>query len=332
MLTLQNMNETFCIERNAEVGDLTTFRIPARAAALVRWHDIADLLRALADDSLPRPLKVIGGGSNLLLTKPFEGTLLLRTGQPRVTVEGLVMQADAHAVLDSLCELTASLALRGMENLSGIPGTLGGALVQNAGAYGAETGALLIDAELLDTVGGGLLTVGRDWMRYAYRSSRLKAEAGRYVILSARLQLRLESAPANLDYGNLRELADPTPWRVRQAVLSTRRAKLPEPAEVGSAGSFFRNPEVPAGLLDADMPRYDLGNGLYKVPAAWLIDRAGLKGASVGGASVWPGQPLVIVNTDGHATADDVVALEHMIVSEVHRRFNITLNPEVEHL
>ncbi len=326
------MNETFCIERDAEVGHLTTFRIPARAAALVRWRDVADLRRALADDSLPRPLKVIGGGSNLLLTKPFGGTLLLRTGEPKAVIADMVMQADAHAVLDGLCELTASLGLRGMENLSGIPGTLGGALVQNAGAYGAETGALLIDAELLDTVSGRLLTVSREWMRYAYRSSRLKAEAGRYVIISARLQLQPESAPANLDYGTLRELSDPTPRRVRQAVLSTRRAKLPDPAEVGSAGSFFRNPEVPAALLEADMPRYDLGNGLYKVPAAWLIDRAGLKGAAVGGASVWPGQPLVIVNTDGRATAADVVGLEHTIVSEVQRRFNITLNPEVEHL
>lgn len=314
---------------------MATFGVPARAAAVVSWHTADDLAAIVADRSLPRPLKVIGGGSNLLFTKPFGGTLLVRRSLPRVEHSGVEWTADANAVLDDLCDMTASAGFRGMENLSGIPGTLGGALVQNAGAYGAETGDLLAEATLFDLQSGQILTVGREQMGYSYRHSRLKTAGGRYVILSATLRLQPGSTPANIDYGNLRATlgdTEPTPAAVRRAVLEVRRSKLPDVAAVGSAGSFFRNPEVDASKLSADMPRYDLGGGRYKVPAAWLIDHAGMKGASVGGASTWPAQPLVIVNTDGRATVADVVGLEQKIVRAVEERFAITLTPEVEHL
>lgn len=321
------------VDYDVEVGRLTTFGVAAKAAALVIWQSISDL-SDLGD--LPQPLKVVGGGSNLLFTGDFGGTLLLRAGAAEARrLSDTLFDVDAHMVLDDFCAAAAAAGLRGAENLSGIPGTLGGALVQNAGAYGAETGSLLVDATLFDLQTGKMLTVGRDWMEFAYRSSRLKAEGGRYVVVSARLQLLPPSAPANVDYGNLRATlgdAEPTPEVVRRAVLATRASKLPDPAETGSAGSFFRNPEVSAELLLPEMPRYDLGNGLFKVPAAWLIDQCGLKGARVGGAAVWPPQPLVIVNADGHATAADVLALEHLIVDSVRRRFSITLIPEVEHL
>ncbi|MBD5178739.1 MAG: UDP-N-acetylmuramate dehydrogenase [Bacteroidales bacterium] len=321
------------IETNVEVGGLATFGVEAKAAALVRWRT-ADDLRNL--NEVPRPLKVVGGGSNLLFTGDFGGTLLLREGPAKMRrLSATRFDVDAHMVLDDFCAAVAEAGLRGAENLSGIPGTLGGALVQNAGAYGAETGSLLVDATLFDLQTGRTLTVDREWMEFAYRSSRLKTEGGRYVVLSARLELLPPSAAANVDYGNLRATlgdAEPTPEAVRRAVLATRDSKLPDPATVGSAGSFFRNPEVGAELLRPEMPRYDLGNGLYKVPAAWLIDQCGLKGTAVGGAAVWPLQPLVIVNADGRATAADVLELEQTIVSAVERRFSITLIPEVEHL
>lgn len=323
---------TLNVKYDAEVGLLTTFRIPARAAALAQWHTPDDLREALR---LRGKLKPMGAGSNLLFTKDYSGILLQRVGEPQVDIDGAVWTVDAHIALDDLCARTALSDLRGMENLSGIPGTLGGALVQNAGAYGAETGDLLLSAELMDLATGEILNVNRDWMEYSYRSSRLKREDGRYMILRARLRLLPGDAPANVDYGNLRAMLghrEPTPAAVREAVLQTRAAKLPDPAEVGSAGSFFRNPEVPAELLRDDMPRYPLPNGLYKVPAAWLIDHAGLKDARCGGASLWPSQPLVIVNTCGTATAADVLALEQLIIAKVKTTYNITLTPEVEHL
>ncbi len=329
------MNTKIEIKRNAEVGHLATFGVAARAAALAIWHNAADLAAIVEMDELPRPLKVIGGGSNLLFTGDFGGTLLLRSGRPQAGIDGLTVKADAHIELDRLCELTAGAGLRGMENLSGIPGTLGGALVQNAGAYGAETGSLLKNALLFDLESARTLVVDREWMQYAYRSSRLKESGGRYVIVEAELTLNSADTPANLDYGNLRAMSgsdNPSPQAVREIVRQVRASKLPDPASVGSAGSFFRNPEVDAAKLTPEMPRYDLGNGLYKVPAAWLIDHAGMKGSAAGGASTWPTQPLVIVNTQGTASAADILELEHKIVSAVSERFSITLIPEVEHL
>lgn len=323
------------IKRNAQVGPLTTFGLPAVAAALVEWETPDDLRRVIADPSLPRPLKPLGGGSNLLFTGEFGGTLLRCVAMPSVELNGMRLTASANAVLDDLCEFTAHIGLRGMENLSDIPGTLGGALVQNAGAYGAETGALLESALLMDLTDGRELRVDRQWFGYSYRSSRLKEEEGRYLILSATLLLEPSSAPARIDYGNLSAVLGsdtPTPGRVRDAVISVRESKLPSPDTVGSAGSFFRNPEVDPALLTDDMPRYLLPSGLAKVPAAWLIDRCGLKGYSIGGAMVWPRQPLVIVNADGSATAADVLALENHIVRTVRDRYGITLQPEVEHL
>lgn len=328
------MND-FKIQYDAEVSDLTTFGVPARTAALVEWQTESDLMAILADRSLPRPLKVIGGGSNLLFTKPFEGTILHRTGRPEVVICGDSLVADANARLDDLCDIAATKGFRGLENLSGIPGTLGGAIVQNAGAYGAEISDVLLHINLLDLQTGEFFGVHPDWMRYAYRNSRLKEEADRYVVLNASLKLSQASEPARLDYGNLRAIlgdTDPTPEAVRHAVLEVRDSKLPDPASVGSAGSFFRNPEVDQSLLTPEMPRYELADGRFKVPAAWLIDHAGLRGAAVGGASTWPGQPLVIVNTDGNASAADILELERLIVNTVRERFNITLTPEVEHL
>lgn len=321
------------IEHNAQAAPLTTFGVRATVGTLARWSEPGDLA---AIEWGREPVKVIGGGSNLLFTGDFDGTLLLREGIAEIKQgSDLVWTVDGHAVLDDVCAAATSANLRGLENLSGIPGTLGGALVQNAGAYGAEVGALLIDARLYDLKEHRELTLTRADMRFAYRSSRLKEENGRYVIISASLQLLPASAPANIAYGNLSlalEGLEPTPANVRRAVLATRAAKLPDPKEVGSAGSFFRNPEIGADLLQPDMPRYDLGNGLYKVPAAWLIDQCGLKGATRGGAAVWPQQPLVIVNATGSATAADILALENHIVNTVSKRFHITLIPEVEHL
>ena len=321
------------IERWADIAPLTTFGIPARAAALVRWTDADDLRQVMADESLPRPLKAIGGGSNLLFTSDFEGTILLREApEGERFVPGLPV--SGAMVLDEFCRQAAEAGVRGPENLSGIPGTIGGALVQNAGAYGAEIGEFLAAARLFDTVSGEVLTVSRDWMRFAYRHSRLKEESGRYIIVDALFEFA-DDAPARLEYGNLsRELqgTEPTAQAVRDAVIRVRNSKLPQPAEVGSAGSFFRNPEVDPAMLEPEMPRFILPSGLAKVPAAWLIDRCGFKGARRGGAMVWPQQPLVICNPEFKATAADVVALENEIIGAVKERFNITLLPEVEHL
>lgn len=320
------------ILNDIDITYLTTFGVPVRAACVCQWstaEDLIDLSRC------PRPLKFVGGGSNLLFTGDFQGTVFTRVSVPQVELRGRRVIADAHIELDALCHLTAAAGLRGMENLSGIPGTLGGALVQNAGAYGAETGEFLRSATLFDLEDNCLMTVDRPWMQFAYRTSRLKSAGGRYVVISAELELLSPDSEARLDYGNLRhalEGKNPTPMAVRRTVLATRAAKLPDPADTGSAGSFFRNPEVDPSMVPDGAPHFELPNGLVKVPAAWLIDRCGLKGARCGGAATWPSQPLVIVNAEGSATAADVLELEHYIINTVSSRFGITLVPEVEHL
>lgn len=319
------------IIRNVDLDSLTTFALPGSAAALARWSN-ADDLASLGDMDLPQPIMPLGGGSNLLFTKPFEGTLLQCAIEPEARFDGLTVTAPVSMTLDSLCAQTCSLGLRGMENLSGIPGSLGGAIVQNAGAYGAETTDRLTSVTLFDLQQRQLFTATRQWLAPAYRHTRLKAEPGRYVVVNATFTLLPGSASAQLDYGNLRDTlqqADPTPEAVRQAILQIRSQKLPDPAQTGSAGSFFRNPEVAVPPTGA--PAYPLENGLYKVPAAWLIDQCGLKGQRIGGAVVWPHQPLIIAN-DSEATAADVLALEDLIVQTVRQRFGITLTPEVEHV
>lgn len=338
------------IQFNVPVSDLTTFRLPAKAACVVRYDGEDDLRAILADNSLPRPLKPIGEGSNLLFTGDYPGTLLLCDNRDADFVmlgSGKVMvEASAGVVMDTLIEECCRKRLWGVENLSGIPGTAGASVVQNVGAYGVEICDVLDSVTALDTMTMSTVTMKPAQLDYGYRNSLFKREdrRGRYIVLKVRLLLSTHPSP-RLDYANLRSLVDGdspdlTPMDVRDAVISMRDSKLPAPALIGSAGSFFKNPVIPASEFHRleeenpglDIPRYVNPDGTVKVPAAWLIDRCGLKGATEGGAAVWHKQPLVIVNATGRAIPADVLALESRVKSEVKSRFGIELSPEVEHL
>ncbi len=338
------------IQFKAQISDLTTFGIQAKAACVVRYHDEADLREILADDSLPRPLKPIGEGSNLLFTGDFAGTLLLcdnrdaefvMLGSGKVAVE-----AAAGVVMDALIEECCRKGIWGLENLSGIPGTAGASVVQNVGAYGVEVCDLLDKVTAIDTETMQTVDFSVDQLDYGYRTSLFKTEGikGRYIVTKVRFMLSSKPQP-RLQYANLSSIVDAdssdiSPMDVRDAVLSMRDTKLPNPAVTGSAGSFFKNPVISADDFnrlvlvnpDKEIPRYVTSEGMVKVPAAWLIDQCGLKGATIGGAAVWHKQPLVIVNATGDATSADVLQLEAMIIEKVKERFGITLSPEVEHI
>lgn len=314
------------IHHNADITGLTTFRVPALCRMLVEWDDIDDLRQIVDTIDCPRPFLAIGGGSNLLFTGPFEGTVLLRRNQ---------------LTLDSLCDEMAAAGVWGFENLSGIPGTIYGAVVQNAGAYGTEMADVVKSVTLFDLQTARTLSLENCDLHFRYRHSLLKEPeyAGRYVIVD----VEFETAATGPQTGHaaIRKIVgerDVTPMEVRLAVLALRDSKLPNPAETGSAGSFFRNPELSVDqyLLFAaknpDAPHFDTPDGRVKVPAAWLIDHAGLKGVTEGGAMVWPSQPLVITNPQGLATADDVMALERRIQCTVKNLFDIDLTPEVQHI
>ncbi|MBD5229622.1 MAG: UDP-N-acetylmuramate dehydrogenase [Bacteroidales bacterium] len=332
---------------NADVRDFTTFGIPAKAAMVIYYDSEQELMSILADTTLPRPLKHLGQGSNILFTEDFPGTILIsRIAGYEVTElsQGRVMvAASAGTVMDTLCRDLADRGVWGLENLSGIPGTVGASAVQNVGAYGVEAGNRIALVEAVDTVTLRRYTLTRDMMQFGYRHSAFKCDEmrDRYIILTVHFELTSIPSP-QLDYANLRSIVgdNPSACDMRNAVIAIRDSKLPDPARVGSAGSFFKNPvisseqfaRIEASMPDCKVPRFIVGEDEVKIPAAWLIDKAGCKEMTEGGASLWPRQPLVIVNTDGTATGSDVTRLERRIIMAVDSRFGITLHPEVEHI
>ena len=301
-------------------------------------------------------LKHIGGGSNLLFTGDFPGTVL-HSAIRHIDVisdsdDEVLVRVGAGVEFDKLCEWAAGRSLWGPENLSHIPGEAGAAAVQNIGAYGVEAKDIIREVRAFDLVSRKFLTFSVEECNYGYRDSFFKSPEGkdRYIITGIVFAFRRNGSPI-LEYGNLRETLlsrcpCPTPSDVREAIISIRRTKLPEVGEVGSAGSFFKNPVVSREVFDnvvrvsgrdeASVPHYPVpgpgGEPWVKIPAAWLIDQCGWKGAVRGGAGVWPSQPLGIINASGEASPEEILALEECIRMSVSDRFGIVLSPEVEHI
>ena len=301
-------------------------------------------------------LKHIGGGSNLLFTGDFPGTVL-HSAIRHIDVisdsdDEVLVRVGAGVEFDKLCEWAAGRGLWGPENLSHIPGEAGAAAVQNIGAYGVEAKDIIREVRAFDLVSRKFLTFSVEECNYGYRDSFFKSPEGkdRYIITGVVFAFRRNGSPI-LEYGNLRETLlsrcpCPTPSDVRETIISIRRTKLPEIGEVGSAGSFFKNPVVSrevfgnvvriSGRDEASVPHYPVpgpgGEPWVKIPAAWLIDQCGWKGAVRGGAGVWPSQPLVIINASGEASPEEILALEECIRMSVSDRFGIVLSPEVEHI
>lgn len=301
-------------------------------------------------------LKHIGGGSNLLFTGDFPGTVL-HSAIRHIDVisdsdDEVLVRVGAGVEFDKLCEWAAGRGLWGPENLSHIPGEAGAAAVQNIGAYGVEAKDIIREVRAFDLVSRKFLTFSVEECNYGYRDSFFKSPEGkdRYIITGIVFAFGRKGSPI-LEYGNLSETLlsrcpCPTPSDVREAIISIRRTKLPEVGEVGSAGSFFKNPVVSREVFDnvvrvsgrdeTSVPHYPVpgpgGEPWVKIPAAWLIDQCGWKGAVRGGAGVWPSQPLVIINASGEASPEEILALEECIRMSVSDRFGIVLSPEVEHI
>ncbi|MCD8207730.1 MAG: FAD-binding protein, partial [Bacteroidales bacterium] len=342
------------IGHNVDMTKRNTFGMKVRAATVVEYSEIADLeqFRNSEEYTSPKgPVLHIGAGSNLLFTKEFFPGILLHSNiqfikilnadapssasshyswrvKPMETAEGEVecetedyveVEVGAGVEFDHFCFWAAGKGLWGVENLSGIPGETGAAAVQNIGAYGMEVCNAILSVNCFDMTLGRETSFSPDDCEYGYRTSLFKTHRkGRYVVTSVTFRLHGEPRPV-LDYGSLREAigsANPTPKLIREAVLRARREKLPDPKEVGSAGSFFKNPVVPRSVYEkaaniakfefggeCSMPFFDVGSGFVKIPAAWLIEHCGWKGCGIGNAAVWKGQPLVLVNATGQASA-----------------------------
>ena len=333
-----------------------TFRMKVKCACYVEY-DSARELEEIDWDALPKPVRHIGEGSNILFTEDFPGTILHScikyVKYVDMGLEEIPVMVGAGVRWDDFVAETCRHGLWGAENLSLIPGEVGAAAVQNIGAYGVEvkdiiSGVVCYDLQERKKVKFSVAECG-----YGYRESMFKQAEGRYIVTSVLIRLSRKYNP-RLEYKGIRQAlgleegaqpADLTPQAVRDAIIGVRRAKLPDPEETGSAGSFFKNPVVSALEFariidvarrdfgqDVTVPHFINPDGTVKVPAAWMIDRCGLKGATEGGAAVYEKQPLVLVNATGNASPSEVLELEKRIVDAVFERFGVTLHPEVEHL
>ena len=328
------------IEYDYSLKSHNTFGIDARCRRFVEYtsvdeaREVADLLRH-SDE----PFLIIGGGSNLLLTRDFDGTVV-RSAIRGMLFMGPTVSCGSGEVWDDVVEATLRAGLYGAENLSLIPGDVGASAVQNIGAYGVEASNLIDSVRAVEIATGQLRIMTNADCRYGYRQSRFKSEwQGQYLLTSVDYRLSRQFQP-RLDYGNIRAelerraIVQPTATQLRQLIIDIRNQKLPDPKQLGNAGSFFMNPVVSREkyqqLADAypQMPHYYIDNQHEKIPAAWLIDQCGWKGRSLGRAGVHDHQALVLVNRGG-ATGQEVVALCRAIQADVQSKFGIAIMPEV---
>lgn len=343
------MTTTPVIVRDYDLTAHTTFGIPVRAAMYAEYSSVPELIRlSRTPEFMENEVLHMGGGSNLLFVRDFDG-LVLHSAIKGITrydkdEETVFAIAGAGEKWTDFVDWCVANGLGGVENMAGIPGEVGASAVQNVGAYGVEAKDVIHSVECFDTVARKTRIFKADECRFGYRDSFFKHDGrGRYYVLRVGFRLRRNPVACHLEYGSLASLADrlghqPDIAEVKAEVERLRAGKLPDPEVIGSAGSFFKNPVINRYYFEeevlarcADVPFYDIDDKRVKVPAGWLIEHAGLKGARIGGAEVYPRQCLVIANAGG-ATAADVVELAGKVTREVNERFGILLSPEVNYI
>jgi len=345
------------IQKDVSLAPYNTFRLPAAArlfAVVKSEEELLELLKMplarMADgvqaggEIAGLPIMVLGGGSNILLTQDFPGIVI------KNEIEGIevldedeknaTIKAMSGTVWHDLVLFAVSHGWGGIENLSLVPGSVGAAPMQNIGAYGVELKETFVELEAVDVATNVIKKFKKDECNFGYRDSIFKNEAkGKYFILS--ITLKLSKQPTlRTNYGDVarvlseKGITAPTLKDVSDAVISIRQAKLPDPKDIGNAGSFFKNPEVDNiffSKLEKEfpgMPHYMMPSGLIKVPAAWLIEQCGWKGKRIGNTGTHTRQALVLVNY-GDATGTEIKTLASDIIASVRDKFGITLIPEV---
>ena len=322
-----------------------TFGIEASCTQFVEYASVQQLKEAIAHLGEAAWMH-IGAGSNLLFVHDFDGVIfhskIVGKEVLAETADELLLRVGAGEVFDALVAYCIERGYHGLENLSLIPGEVGAGAVQNVGAYGVEAGDCIERVETVEVASGKERVFSHDECQYAYRSSFFKHEgAHRFAVTHVVFRLCKHFTPVLTHKAVIHALEamgvhcaeETTAQQTRDAIIQVRRSKLPDPSEVGSAGSFFMNPVVTteklAELLNLypDMPHYDLSQGA-KIPAAWLIEQCGWKGRRMGGAGVHALQPLVLINVD-HATGEEVAKLAEAIRADVETKFGIRISPEV---
>lgn len=331
------------VQARVSLKPYNSFGVDVQARLFAQAHSDDDVRDALAYATQHEvPLLVIGGGSNLLLTADIQA-LVLRMATRGIRLlsdngQQVVIEAEAGEPWHPFVQHTLAQGLSGLENLSLIPGTVGAAPMQNIGAYGVEIKDVFAGLTALDRQTGELRDFSLDDCKFAYRDSLFKQEPGRWLILRVRFNLN-RTEHLHLEYGPVRQrlteqgIDRPTASDVSQAICSIRSEKLPDPAVLGNAGSFFKNPLVPAALvtrLKAEFPdlvAYAQPDGQMKLAAGWLIERAGWKGFREADAGVHKLQALVLVNY-GAATGLQLLDLAQRIQKDIWQRFQVELEME----
>jgi UDP-N-acetylmuramate dehydrogenase len=331
-------------EKNYSLKAHNTFGIDAKCSRYLEFEDdfeAIEVAKILRKSKLP--YIIIGGGSNLLLTKDFDG-IVVRSG-----IKGYYFEEDyfcermtcgSGEVWDDMVATSLATGYYGMENLSLIPGDVGASAVQNIGAYGVEAKDLILCVWMIEIPTGKTWMIGNEECEYGYRQSRFKKDwKNRFLITRVTYGLSKTFRP-HLDYGNIRAelerkgINEPTAQQLRDTIIDIRNAKLPDPKVMGNAGSFFMNPIITKNRYEKlaaqfeGMPCYKVDSRHVKIPAGWMIDQCGWKGKSLGRAGVHDKQALVLVNRGG-ATGEEIVALCEAIRADVKAKFSIDIYPEV---
>lgn len=329
------------IHENASLKDYNTFGIDCRCQSLIEFNDTFDLRRLYEKGVFNNRWMMLGAGANTLFDCDYYGGTILRSTshlyQAQTTGRHCHIKAGSGWVWDKLVDHMMGNGIAGAENLSGIPASLGGAIVQNIGAYGQEISELVSDVEIFDTLTGEIRLLSKDNCGFGYRTSRFKHDGCPVIVTNATLHMVCEDKGWNpcLAYAPLQAYykSGMTAKDIRKWVLNTRNSKLPDPKILGNAGSFFVNPvvspEKARGLITSNpgMPQYETDGGI-KLAAGWLIEHAGLKGYRHGNVGVDKNNALVLVNHGG-ATGSEVLQLARHIINEVRRQYGVELRPEV---
>lgn len=334
------------MQENFSLKPYNTFGVEAKAQYFIEIKTIEELKDALTfSKNQDLPLLFLGGGSNILLTKDFEGLAI------RLNLKGISEEyTDHHKVLvtakagENWHEFVMYCLQKnygGLENLSLIPGNVGTSPMQNIGAYGTEIKDVFVNCLVLDLENLELYNFDLEKCRFGYRDSIFKQEGkGKYVILEVTFKLTTQDHHIKTEYGAIKTeleqlgISNPTIQDVSKAVITIRQSKLPDPKEIGNAGSFFKNPTIPLAQFEALQQQFENIQGypngdVVKVPAGWLIEQCGWKGKQIGNVASHKLQSLVIVNATGAATGKEIFDFSTAIINSVKEKFGIELEREV---
>ena len=327
---------------NFSIKDYNTFNVDVKSNKFISINTEDQLINYLTKNKGQEDIFFLGGGSNVLFSKDYNGTIVHLSLKGKEIIEesddNIIVEVCSGENWHEFVMWSIENNYGGIENLSLIPGNVGAAPIQNIGAYGVELKDVFDSCRVLSRESNEIEHFNKDKCEFNYRSSIFKSkEKNKYVILSIWLKLSKEPHSFNLTYDSLKERFNSKEINlsnISEEIIKIRKSKLPDPKKIGNCGSFFKNPIIESKKLEKllqkypKLPHHKSENGFYKIPAAWLIEKIGFKNKSLGDVGVYTHQPLVIVN-NGNASGSDILKFANSIKSSVREVFNIKLEEEV---